>query len=177
MPTVLPVVVSERVPPVIARALVPYERRVITARQHPGVLFAPSLVASGGLFTAAALSLLNLSGVALGIIWFLWGLTLLYWLLCLARYPVSYFVVTGQRLLLVRGFMRRDIITVPLTKATELGLRRSLLGRLLGYGELILHGAGARQPIRHVNFIPYPEQIYLEIAGLIFRDPGIGDED
>jgi len=165
------------VPPVVARVLVPHERRVITARQHPAVLLAPSLVASGGLFAAAVLSFLNLSGVALAIIWFLWGLTLLCWLLCLARYPVSYFVVTGQRLLLVRGFMRRDVITVPLSRATELGLRRSLLGRLLGYGELILYSADARQAIRHVNFIPYPDQFYLEIAGLVFKDPGTADDD
>lgn len=176
MSTVIPIVGSERVPPVIARALLPHERRVITARPHPAVLFAPSLVAVGGLVVAAILSFLNLSDVTLGIIWFLWGLALLYLLLCLARYPAAYFVVTSQRLLLVRGFMKRDVITVPLFIATELGLRRSFPGRLLGYGEFILYGANARQAIRHVNFVPYPEQLYLEIAGLIFKDPGTDDD-
>jgi hypothetical protein len=23
-----------------------------------------------------------------------------------------------------------------------------------------------------VNFVPYPEQLYLEVMGLIFKDPG-----
>jgi len=165
------------VPPVVASALLPHERKVITTLQHPAALVTPSLMAVGGLIAASVLSFLNLSGEALGIIWSLCGLTLPYWLLCLARYPVTYFVVTGQRLILVRGFMRRDIVTVPLSRAVELGLRRSLLGRLLGYGAFILYGAGARQAIRRVNFIPYPEQLYLEIIGLIFKDPGSGDDD
>jgi membrane protein YdbS with pleckstrin-like domain len=170
-------VVPDRIPAVVAHALLPYEQRIISARQHPAVLIAPSLAAVGGLITASVLSFLNLSGVALGIIWFVWGLALLYWLLCLARWPVSYFAVTSQRLLLVRGFLSRDVVTVPLSKATELGLRRSFLGRLFGYGHFILYGADPRQAIRHANFMPYPEQIYLEVVGRIFKDPGSDDDD
>jgi len=145
-------------------------------RQHPGVLVAPSLAAIGGLIAALVLTFQNLSGDVLGIIWSVWGLALLYWLVCLARWPVSYFAVTSQRLLLVRGFLGRDVVSVSLTKATELGLRRTALGRLLGYGHFILYGAGPRQPIRHANFMPYPEQLYLEVIGLIFKDPGSGDD-
>jgi hypothetical protein len=146
-------------------------------RQHPGVLVNPSLAAIGGLITASVLSFLNLRGDVLGIIWSVWGLAFLYWLLCLARWPVSYFAVTSQRLLLVRGFLGRDVVAVPLSKATELGLRRTFLGRLLGYGHFILYGADPRQPIRHAKFMPYPEQLYLEVVGLIFKDPESDDDD
>ena len=58
--------------------------------------------------------------------------------------------------------------TVPLSRATQLGLRRSFWGRVFGYGQFVLDGAEARQAIRSVNFMPYPEQLYLEIIGLIF---------
>lgn len=166
----------DQIPPVVKSALLPYERLVISVRQHPAVLFAPSLAAAGGLIAASVLSFLSLSGDALAITWSVWGLVVLYWLSWVARWPVSHFVVTSQRVLLVRGFLTRDIVTVPLSRAVELGLRRSFLGRVLGYGQFILYGAGVRQAIRNVNFVPYPEQIYLEVIGLIFRDPDPADD-
>ena len=117
---------------------------------------------------------MNLSGDALAIIWSFWGLAFVFWLLSVARYRVAVFVVTSQRLLLVTGFVTRDILTIPLTKVVQLGLRRSFMGRLLGYGQFVLDGADARYGIRNVNFLPYPEQLYLEVMGLIFQEP---DED
>jgi membrane protein YdbS with pleckstrin-like domain len=169
-------VVPGRVPAVVAHALLPYEQSVIAVRQHPAVLVAPTLAAVGGLIAASVLSFLNLSGAALGVIWAVCGLALLYWLLCLARWPVSYFAVTSQRLLLIRGFMSRDVITIPLSRATELALRRPGLGRLLGYGHFIVYGAGPRLAIRRANYMPYPEQLYIEVVGLIYKDP-VADED
>jgi membrane protein YdbS with pleckstrin-like domain len=172
----------DRNPRVVSSVMLPYERQVVAVRQHPAVIAAPSLAAAGGLLAAAVLSFLSLSGDALAIIWSAWGLVFVYWLSCLARWPVSYFIVTNQRLLIVRGLLRRDVWTVPLSRATQLGLRRSFFGRLLGYGQFILDGAEARQAIRTVNFMPYPELLYLEITSLIFRDPAAydsagGDQD
>jgi hypothetical protein len=162
---------ADGLPPIVARVLLPHERRVVTVRYHPAVLFVPSLAAFGGLIAAAVLSFLNLGADALAIVWSFWGLALLYWLLSIARYRVALFVVTSQRLLLITGFVTRDIQTVPLIKALQLGLRRSFMGRLLGYGRFVLDGADARYGIRNVNFLPYPEQLYLEVMGLIFKDP------
>lgn len=169
--------VPDRTPPAVASVLLPYERGVISVRQHPAVLVAPSLAAVGGLIAASVLSFLNLSSDALAITWSIWGLVFLYWLTCLARWPVSHFAVTSMRLLVVRGLLRRDVWTVPLSKATQLGLRRSFSGRLFGYGQFILDGAEARQAIRSVNYMPYPELLYLEITGLIFRNPGDDGDD
>ena len=168
---------TDGTPPAVAHVLLPYERAVITVRQHPGVLFAPSLAAVGGLVAVVVLSFLSLSGAALAIIWSVWGLAFLYWLSCLARWSASHFAVTNQRLLIVRGLLRRDVWTVPLSRATQLGLRRSFWGRVLGYGQFVLDGAEARQAIRSVNFMPYPEQLYLEIIGLIFVDVGAGSPE
>ncbi|HEY6295593.1 MAG TPA: PH domain-containing protein, partial [Streptosporangiaceae bacterium] len=30
--------------------------------------------------------------------------------------------------------------------------------------------AGQDQALSHVTFLPYPEQLYLEVCGLIFKD-------
>ena len=48
--------------------------------------------------------------------------------------------------------------------------QRSAMGQLLGYGEFILESAGQDQALRNVDYIPYPEQLYLEVCGLIFKD-------
>jgi hypothetical protein len=55
-----------------------------------------------------------------------------------------------------------------------MSFQRSSLGRLLGYGEFILESAGQDQALRVVDHLPYPEQLYLEVCGLIF--PGRKDD-
>jgi hypothetical protein len=63
---------------------------------------------------------------------------------------------------------------MPLVKVTDMSFQRSTLGRLLGYGEFILESAGQDQALRVVDHLPYPEQLYLEVCGLIF--PGRKDD-
>jgi len=59
---------------------------------------------------------------------------------------------------------------MPLAKVTDMSFRRSALGRLLGYGEFIVESAGKEQALHTINFLPYPEQLYLEVCGLLFPD-------
>ena len=79
-------------------------------------------------------------------------------------------MVTSQRLLLTQGIIVRKVNMMPLTKVTDMSFQRSLLGQLLGYGEFIVESAGQDQALSHVTFLPYPEQLYLEVCGLIFKD-------
>jgi uncharacterized membrane protein YdbT with pleckstrin-like domain len=91
----------------------------------------------------------------------------------------TFLVVTSQRILLVSGVLTRKVALIPLVKVTDMSLQRSSTGRLLGFGEFIIESAGQDQALRNVKFIPYPEQLYLEICGLIFRspdEPDSGDE-
>jgi hypothetical protein len=44
------------------------------------------------------------------------------------------------------------------------------MGRILGYGKFILESAGQDQALTNVDYLPYPEQLYLEVCGLIFKD-------
>jgi len=59
---------------------------------------------------------------------------------------------------------------MPLSKVTDMSFQRSATGRILGYGEFIVESAGQDQALRNVRFLPYPEQLYLEVCGLIFKD-------
>jgi hypothetical protein len=45
---------------------------------------------------------------------------------------------------------------------------RSVLGRLLGYGEFVLESAGQDQALRTVSFLPHPDALYEEICLEIF---------
>jgi hypothetical protein len=76
-------------------------------------------------------------------------------------------------MLLTSGFITRKVAMMPLVKVTDMSFQRDLEGRLLGYGTFILESAGQDQAFRVVDHLPYPEQLYLEVCGLIFpnKDP------
>jgi uncharacterized membrane protein YdbT with pleckstrin-like domain len=144
---------------------------------HPAVLIGPSAMALGGLLVAAVLSATYVHGLINNIMWIAEGLLLLYLIWKAAGWSVDYFVVTSQRLLLATGLLTRKINMMPLTKVTDMSFQRSLPGRLLGYGEFIVESAGQDQALRNVRFIPYPEQLYLLICGMIFPESADDEDD
>ena len=66
---------------------------------------------------------------------------------------------------------------MPLVKVTDMSFQRSSLGRLLGFGEFILESAGQDQALRNIDHVPYPEQLYLEVTGILYPDPRDDDGD
>ena len=160
------------VPAQVNRYLLPHERQVITVHQHPAVLIKPIAFLLAGLALAAWLSLDVAHGnsdVIIGI-WAAFGVLLLWTVGKIVDWAMNYFVVTSQRLLLAQGIIVRKVNMMPLTKVTDMSFQRTALGQLLGYGEFIVESAGQDQALSHVTYIPYPEQLYLEVCGLIFKD-------
>ena len=47
---------------------------------------------------------------------------------------------------------------------------------MLGYGKFVVESAGQDQALQTVDHLPYPEQLYLEVCGLIFKDKGDSDD-
>jgi uncharacterized membrane protein YdbT with pleckstrin-like domain len=167
---------NETVPASVYKHLLPHERQVITVRFHPAVLLRPVAEVLGGLALAMVLTLVLFShnAIALLVIWLLWLVLvsrLLYKIYCWLE---DYFVVTSQRLLLTTGLWTRTVNMMPLSKVTDMSFQRSMMGRVLGYGEFIVESAGQDQALRQVGHLPYPEQLYLEVCGLIFKG---GDSD
>ena len=103
-------------------------------------------------------------------IWVLWIVLLLRLGIKVFEWNENYFVVTSQRMLLSTGLVTKKVNMMPLSKVTDMSFQRSTLGRILGYGEFILESAGQDQALRIVDHLPYPEQLYLEVCGLIFKD-------
>ena len=164
-------------PAEVNKYLLPHEQQVITVRRHPAVLLGPICIALAGLIVAVVVSdmLPNLSAL-LAIVWIAWGITLLYLVWKATLWAVDYFVVTSHRMLLTSGLITRKVAMMPLVKVTDMSFQRSFLGRVFGYGEFILESAGQDQALRTVDYIPYPEQLYLEVCGLIFPSKDTADD-
>jgi uncharacterized membrane protein YdbT with pleckstrin-like domain len=163
---------TDRVSASVNKYLLPHERQVISVHEHPAVLIGPIFLVLLGLGLAGWLSgsVVHGNTTAILVIWVLWGILLLWFGLKILNWAVHFFVVTSQRLVLVQGVIVRKVNMMPLTKVTDMSFQRSTVGRLLGYGEFIVESAGQDQALSNVRFIPYPEQLYLEVCGLIFKE-------
>jgi uncharacterized membrane protein YdbT with pleckstrin-like domain len=163
---------TDTVPASVNRYLLPHERQVITVHQHPAVLIRPIFEVLVGLAIAGWLTTVfaKNNGIAILIIWILWGLVFLRLAIKVFEWGETYFVVTSQRFILATGLLTRKVNMMPLSKVTDMSFQRSTMGRILGYGEFILESAGQDQALNKVDHLPYPEQLYLEVCGLIFKD-------
>jgi uncharacterized membrane protein YdbT with pleckstrin-like domain len=164
---------TDTVPASVNRYLLPHERQVISVHEHPAVLIGPIALVLLGLAIAGFVSnsgVTHGNSTAILIIWGLWVLLLLWLILKIWAWSVDYFVVTSHRLLLAQGVIVRKVGMLPLAKVTDMSFQRTTIGRVLGYGEFIVESAGQDQALRNVKFIPYPEQLYLEVCGLIFKE-------
>jgi uncharacterized membrane protein YdbT with pleckstrin-like domain len=160
----------------IDRYLLPYEMHVLTLRQHPAVLLPPLAVAVGGLLAAIATSAIRLSAKAPQIVVFILTVFLIVrFAMAVVNYIVLRIVITHKRFLLISGINRRKVRVTPMPKLKEITFQRSLGGRLLGYGTFSIESDGKPQSV--IDYIPYPEQIYLEISAILFPHRGAQDED
>jgi len=164
-------------PTTVNKYLLPHEEQVITVRKHPAVLVRPISYVVGGLIVAGVLTeFVRHNGLALLVIWLAWAVLLGNLGIQTLGWAINYFVVTSQRMMLTSGLITRKVAMMPLTKVTDMSFKRTFPGRLLGYGEFIVESAGQDQAFRVVDHLPYPEQLYLEVCGLIFpnksSDPG-----
>lgn len=171
------VVPNETVPATIYRVLLPHERTVITVRFHPAVLIRPVAEALAGLALAGLLSTIaHLNGTVLLVIWGAWLILVVRLLVKIYEWLEDYFVVTPSRLLLAEGIFKKTVNMMPLGKVTDMRFERSPMGRILGYGRFIVESAGQDQALHTIDHLPYPEQLYLEVCGLIFKDPEKNDD-
>jgi Bacterial PH domain len=155
------------VPAEVNKYLLPHEQQVITVRQHPAKLLPTLALAFGGVLAGTAVNgIAARVGSAHLVVWVIVGLLLLRALADVASWYVQYMVVTAERVILTSGLTRRQVTVVPLPTLKNLAFTRSAGGRLLGYGAFIFEAAG--QPTAVIEYIPYPEQLYLEIYGIVY---------
>ena len=163
---------GRRPSPVIFRYLLPGEQTLHIARVHPAAFLGSVTLALAGLLGAVVLTatVATGDGLAQAVIWILWAVLLLRVIWKVINWRVRYFVITSHRLMLVSGLLDKTAEMMPLAEVTDLEMRRSFVGRVLGYGEFVVESAGQDPALRHVPFVPYPEQLYLEICDMIFQE-------
>jgi len=164
-------------PPVSAtRYLLPVERLVITLRQHPAKLLPDVAMAVGGLLAAIAVSVISHApqGAYLAV-WLLELFLVLRAVWHAASWAVQYLVVTQKRLILTSGVLGRKVTALPLAALQNLAFSRSAGGRLFGYGAFTFESGGQAWAV--IDYIPYPDQIYLEIYQLLYPEEAGEDAD
>jgi uncharacterized membrane protein YdbT with pleckstrin-like domain len=159
--------------------LLPTERRVIRVRQHWAVMI-PHITQTG-LFLIIMIAIDRLLDGRLGG----WGevfvdnLTFYLALVAVLRFVVNSIlwwieriVITDKRVMLAQGIITHNVGMMPLGKVTDLTFSRSVGGRMLGYGTLIVESAGQIQALNRIDYMPRPEEIYEALSELVFGEKG-----
>ncbi|HEX2858559.1 MAG TPA: PH domain-containing protein [Propionibacteriaceae bacterium] len=87
------------------------------------------------------------------------GLALVGWSVGVVhREHMDRFVITNLRVLRVHGVFSRHTSTMPVSRIRDIEVHQPVLGRLLGYGHLVLQTTGPERGPRDVRFVAHPEQ-------------------
>jgi uncharacterized membrane protein YdbT with pleckstrin-like domain len=91
-------------------------------------------------------------------------LTIMWW--------IERIVITDKRVMLAEGIIVHKVGMMPLAKVTDLTFERTLGGRMLGYGTLIVESAGQIQALNRIDYMPRPEEVYEALSELVFGEKG-----
>jgi uncharacterized membrane protein YdbT with pleckstrin-like domain len=153
--------------------LLPTERRVIRVRQHWATM-AKDLVLTG-LFLLAMVVLktyLPSGAVVDNLTFYLALAAVLRFTLKVILWWIERIVITDKRVMIAEGIITHKVGMMPLSKVTDLTFERSLDGRMLGYGTIVVESAGQIQALNRIEYVPRPEEIYEALSELIFGEKG-----
>jgi uncharacterized membrane protein YdbT with pleckstrin-like domain len=152
--------------------LLPTERRVIRVRRHWTYVGWDVFEAIALLAVAVMVSYLLPAGAWIfqNVLWYAALLVVLRFAYIVVDWWVERIVVTDKRFMLITGVFTNRVAMMPITKVTDLTYERTALGRLLGYGTLIVESAGQIQALNRIEFLPRPELVYDAISELVFGD-------
>jgi uncharacterized membrane protein YdbT with pleckstrin-like domain len=152
---------------IVDKYLMSYEGPPVAVRRHPAVLLQQVGEVIAGLIVAGFVSSAVGSGPGL-LIWWLWLALLARLTWKVFAWSMEFFVVTEHRVMLITGVLNRKVAMMPMSKVTDIALERPFVGRIIGYATFVLESAGQDQALREVEYMPYPEQLYLEVSLMIF---------
>ncbi|MEU8135949.1 PH domain-containing protein [Streptodolium elevatio] len=157
-------------PKTVQRYLLPAEKCVVAVRRHWSILIRPGAAALGAAALALAMAwyfpeenaVVHLAvwpAVVAAVLWAGWHVMV---------WRHDYFFVTDRRVMVTHGVLTRRVLMVPLGKVTELKFQRSLSGRILGHGTLILESNVTEDSLKDVQYVPWPDTIYVRMCDLMF---------
>jgi len=153
--------------------LLPTERRVIRVRMHWAVM-AKHLTQTGLflLLMVVAQTYLPPSVIVDNLTFYLALAAVLRFTVLTILWWTERIVITDKRVMLAQGIITHNVGMMPLSKVTDLTFRRSVGGRILGYGTIVVESAGQIQALNKIDYMPRPEEIYEALSELIFGEKG-----
>ena len=153
--------------------LLPTERRVIRVRQHWAYM--SNHIAQTALFLLALVIVQRVLPSSLlvdNIAFYLALVAVLRFTILTILWWIERIVITDKRVMLAQGFIVHKVGMMPLSKVTDLTFERSLGGRMLGYGTIIVESAGQIQALNKIDYLPRPEEVYEALSELVFGEKG-----
>ena len=164
--------------PTLSRYLSGSEEAVLEVRRHPFSLirtFGITLLALVGASAVGALTSWeegsDFIDTVVGLVAIFFVVRLLWKLLIWWEDRI---VVTDQRIFEVSGILTRKVASMPLEKMTDMTYRRTIGGRIFGYGDLIMETAGQKQAMDEIAFLPRPDEFYRTVTSLVNSRPPPG---
>jgi uncharacterized membrane protein YdbT with pleckstrin-like domain len=151
--------------------VLPTERRVIRFRRH-WVVIVNEVVQATVLMVILmiAAALLPEGPVLSNMLWYGGLLVLVKACYKVSEWWVEKVVITDKRVMLTQGVFTQKVGMMPLGKVTDLTFERTLNGRMMGYGTMIIESAGQIQALNRIDFLPDPEEVYEAISELVFGE-------
>ncbi|MDQ3154466.1 MAG: PH domain-containing protein [Actinomycetota bacterium] len=153
------------------------ERRVIRVRRHWATLLIVLLQTLGLVFGAILLGEMFADDgdsvwLIQSLLWYLAFAAVLRFAYYVLDWWVERIVVTDKRFMLTSGIIITNVAMMPITKVTDLTYKRPLVGRIFGYGTLVVESAGQIQALNQITFLPRPEEVNDAISELVFGEKG-----
>ena len=157
--------------PALGRYLAEDEQAVLEMRRHPFVLLKPAATALAALVGASAIGALVSWEDGSDFVDTVVGLVAIFFVVRLMIRMLLWWadriVVTNHRIFEVSGVLARKVASMPLERVTDMTYRRSLGGRLFGYGELVLESAGQAQALERICHLRSPDDFYRTVTSLV----------
>lgn len=152
--------------------ILPSERRVIRVRRHWTIIAWDLFEAAALLAVLMMVSYLVPAGTPIvqNVLWYGGILVLLRCAYTLFEWWDERLVVTDKRLVLFSGVLTTRVAMMPITKVTDLTYERNTIGRMFGYGSIIVESAGQIQAFNRITHLPRPDEIYDALSELVFGD-------
>lgn len=133
-------------------ALLPGEQVVCEARPHWAMFVGPALIIIIGLGAGEARGFF----LTVGLIWAAYRLLV---------YLTTEMALTTKRVIAKSGIIRRNVIDVSNTKIEGVTYHQGIIGRIFGYGSVLVRGTGVGQV--PVPFISQPEGFKHEVGRIL----------
>jgi uncharacterized membrane protein YdbT with pleckstrin-like domain len=163
----------------VEKHLIEGETIIYETRLHWIVLIAPIVL--GSLFALTGVGMFVLSGrttadqsaahqslLAIGAAFFL--VALIFIVRGVVMRNATEMTVTNKRVFVKVGLAARRTIELLLSRVESIGVEESVMGRMLGYGTVIIHGTGGTPEV--FNMIAHPLEFRTQVQQQIEKAPG-----